>query len=231
MTIVTTDPLQADGTNPAKPGAKPDADVQPLLQAAFAMEREGQPQIAGLPGGVRAAIFEVGRITPAAPAPLAEIRSTVAADWTRRQASDAASAAADKVLAAMNKKQPMEAAAKLAGTALPPINPLNTTREALAAMQPRVPAPLALLFSMAKGTTRKIAAPNEGGWLIVELDQVVPGQVAPNDPLIQQASSELGKTTGREYEEQLRSAIAREIGSTRSGTAIRTVRTNLVGAQ
>ena len=231
LTIVTTDPLQADGTNPAKPGAKPDADVQPLLQAAFAMEREGQPQIAGLPGGVRAAIFEVGRITPAAPAPLAEIRSTVAADWTRRQASDAASAAADKVLAAMNKKQPMEAAAKLAGTALPPINPLNTTREALAAMQPRVPAPLALLFSMAKGTTRKIAAPNEGGWLIVELDQVVPGQVAPNDPLIQQASSELGKTTGREYEEQLRSAIAREIGSTRSGTAIRTVRTNLVGAQ
>ncbi len=231
LTIVTTDPLQADGTNPAKPGAKPDADVQPLLQAAFAMEREGQPQIAGLPGGIRAAIFEVGRITAAAPAPLAEIRSTVAADWTRRQASDAASAAADKVLAAMNRKQPMDAAAKLAGAALPPITPLNTTREALSAMQPRVPAPLALLFSMAKGSSRKIAAPNEGGWVIVELDQIVPGQIAANDPLIQQASSELGKATGREYEEQLRSAIAREIGSTRNATAIRTVRTNLAGAQ
>lgn len=231
LTIVTTDPLQADGTIPAKPEQKIETDVQPLLQAAFAMEREGQPQIAGLPGGIRAAIFEVGTITPAAPAPLAQIRQTVVADWTRRQASDAASAAADKVLAAINKKQPMDAAAKLAGAALPPIQPLNTSREALAAMQGRVPAPLALLFSIAKGTTRKVAAPNEAGWLLVELDSIVPGQVAANDPLIQQAQTELAKATGHEYEEQLRAAIAREVGSTRSATAIRAVRSNLVGAQ
>jgi len=55
--------------------------------------------------------------------------------------------------------------------------------------------------------------------------------IAPNDPLIQQASSDLGKATGREYEEQLRAAITHAIGSKRNETAIRTVRANLSGAQ
>ena len=82
LTVITTDPLLADGTVAGKPDTKAPADVQPLLQTAFSMEREGQPQIAGLPGGARAAVFDVGSIIPAAPAPLAEIKATVAQDFS-----------------------------------------------------------------------------------------------------------------------------------------------------
>ena len=231
LTVVTSDPLLADGTVPEKPGTKVSPDLQPLLQTAFSMEHEGQPQIAGLPGGLRAAVFEVGRITPAAPAPLNDIKAAVAKDWTLQHGADAAAAAADKVLAAMAKKATLADASRALGVALPPINPLAFTREQLGQMQGRVPAPLALLFSMKAGTTKKMAAPNGAGWLVITLDTIEPGTVAPNDPMIQQASTELGKATGHEYEEQLRAAIAHDIGPKRNEAAIRTVRSNLSGAQ
>jgi len=231
LTVLTTDAVQSDGTVPGKPQAKISPDVQPLLQTAFGMEREGQPQIAALPGGARFAVYDVGTITAAAPAALGEIKPQVAADWTRQNGAVAAAAAADKVLAALGKKTPIGDAAKALGVALPPVNPLSFTREQLGQMQNRVPAPLALMFSMARGTAKKIAAPNQAGWLVVSLDAIEPGTIAPNDPLIQQESSDLGKATGREYEEQLRAAITHAIGSKRNETAIRTVRANLSGAQ
>jgi len=231
LTVVTTDAVQADGTVPGKPEAKVSPDVQPLLQTAFGMEREGQPQIAALPGGARFAVYDVGTITPAAPAALGDIKPQVAADWTRQHGAEAAAAAADKVLAALGKKTSIGDAAKALGVALPPVDPLSFTREQLGQMQGRVPAPLALLFSMSQGTARKIAAPNQAGWLVVSLDTIVPGTIAPGDPLIQQASSDLGKATGREYEEQLRTAITHVIGAKRNESAIRTVRSTLSGAQ
>lgn len=230
LTVLTSPAVQADGTLPDKPGEKLSGDVQPLLQAAFAMEHEGQPQIAGLPGGTRAAVFDVGTIVAATPAPLAEIKATVAADWARNQGAQAAAAAADKVLAALAKKTPLADAAKSLGVALPTVSPLSFTREQLAQMQGRVPPSLALLFSMAAGTAKKLAAPNAAGWVVVTLDTIEPGKVAPNDPIVQQAAGDLGKATGREYQEQLRTAIAHEIGAKRNPAAVATVRTNLIGS-
>ncbi|WP_353228597.1 SurA N-terminal domain-containing protein [Novosphingobium sp.] len=231
LTVTTTDALQADGTVPGKPDAKPSPDVQPLLQTAFSMDHEGQPQIAALPGTLRAAVYDVGTITPAAPAALAEIKAVVAADWTRQQGSDAAAAAADKVLAALGKKMSLDAAIKSLGLALPPIKPIEATREQLSAMKPRPPAPLVMMFSMSAGTAKKVAGPNQAGWLVVSLATITAGTVPADDPSLALAAGDLGKATGREYEAQLRTAITREIGSKRNEAAIRTVRGNLTGAQ
>jgi peptidyl-prolyl cis-trans isomerase D len=229
LTVATSPAVQADGTLPDKAGEKLSPDLQPLLQAAFAMEREGQPQIAGLPGGTRAVVFDVGTISAATPAPLAEIKATVAADWARQQGAQAGSAAADKVLAALAKKTPLADAAKSLGVAVPQISPLSFTRAQLSQMQGRVPPALALLFSMAKGTAKKLAAPNQAGWIVVVLDDIEPGKIGPNDPIVEQAAGDLGKATGREYQEQLRTAIAHEIGAKRNPAAVATVRTNLTG--
>lgn len=229
LTVQTTDALQADGTVPGKPDVKAPADVQPLLQTAFSMEREGQPQIAGLPGGLRAALFDVGTITAAAPAALAEVKAQVARDWAQQKGSDAAAAAADKVLAAMARKSSLADASKALGVALPPLNPLAVTRAQLAQMQGRVPAPLALLFSMAKGSVKKLAAPNQAGWVVVELDTVEPGTIKQDDPMVVQAENDLGKATGREYQEQLRTAITHEVGSKRNQAAIANVQGQLAG--
>ncbi len=231
LTVITTGAVIADGTEPGQPAAKPATDLQPLLATAFGMEREGQPQIAALPGGARFALFDVGTITAATPAPLAEVKAQVASDWMRQQGAAAAGAAADKILAALTAKTPLATAVHELGVALPPVNPLAYTREQVAQMKDRVPAPVAQMFAMRLGTAHKLAAPNQAGWVVVTLDTITPGSVAPNDPTLAAASSTLGKVLAREYEQQLRTAIAREIGSKRNAAAIRTLGASLSGAQ
>ncbi len=120
LTVIVTDPLQADGTVPGKPTIKPNADVTPLIQTAFGMEREGQPQVAELKAGARYVIFDVGQITPAAAPPLAEVREKVLADLTMARGYGAAKAASDKLLAALARKTPLADAVKALGVTLPP---------------------------------------------------------------------------------------------------------------
>lgn len=231
LTLATTEPLLADGSVAGKNGEKAPDAIKPLLQTAFSMEHEGQPQIAAVPATGQLVAWDVGQIIPASPAPLAEIRAAVVADWTRAKGAAAAGAAADKVLAAIARKTPMDQAAKALGVTLPPIDHVRYTREQVAQMQPRPPAPLSQLFTMLQGTSRKLAANNNAGWLVITLDSVQPGSVAANDPKVTQAATELARAVGNEYEAELRSAITREIGARRNAAAIAKVRENLTGTQ
>ena len=231
LTVITTDPLQADGTVPGRPDIKPNGDVTPLIQAAFAMEREGQPQVTELQAGTRYAIFDVGQITPAAPPPLAEVRDKVLADLTMSRGYGAAKAATDKLLAALKNKTALADAVKGLGVALPAAQPVAMPRQQLTAMQDKVPAMLSLMFAMAQGTAKRLEVPGKAGWLVVVLNRVVPGKVAPGDPLVAQAQSELGQLTGREYVDQLRAAVREAVGVKRNDAAIAALRTQLLGGQ
>ncbi len=231
LTLITTDPILANGTVPGKPPGALSADLAPLVQTVFTMEREGEPQVAEVVPGKRVAIFDVARINPAAPPPLAEIRTQVAADFARSQGLGAAKTAADKLIAALDKGAPMADALKALGQALPPSREVALSREQLNTMQGRVPAPLALMFAMAQGTAKRLEAPNKEGWLVVSLRKITPGQVAPNDPVIEQARRELGDAAGQEYAFALRAAMRGEVGVKRNEAAIRAVRTQLLGGQ
>ena len=231
LSLVTTDPLQADGTVPGRPDIKPNADVTPLIPAAFGMEREGQPQVAELKAGERYVIFDVSQITPAAPPPLAEIREKVVADLKTTRGFGAAKAATDKLLAALARKVPLADAVKTLGTALPPAQPISMPRQQLAAMQPKVPAALALLFEMAQGTAKRLEAPDKGGFLVVVLGKITPGAVKADDPFFARARLELGQLLGREYVDQLRTAVREAVGVKRNDAAIAALRTQLAGGQ
>jgi peptidyl-prolyl cis-trans isomerase D len=231
LTLTVTDPLQADGTVPGKPTIKPNADVTPLIQTAFAMEREGQPQVAELQAGSRYVIFDVGQIAPAAPPPLAEVREQVIADFNMARGYGAAKAASDKLLAALARKTALPDALKALGAALPPPQPVAMSREQLTAMQPKVPATLTLMFAMAQGTAKRLEAPGKGGFVVVLLNKIVPGQVKPDDPVLAQARVELGQLAGREYVDQLRAAVREVVGVKRNEAAIAALRTQLLGGQ
>ncbi|MEO0033965.1 MAG: hypothetical protein RIS94_3723 [Pseudomonadota bacterium] len=231
LTIVTSEPVQSDGTLYGKPGQKAPAEVLALVQAAFGMEREGQPQVAELAQGTQVALFDVGQITQAAPAPLAEIKGRVAGDWALDQGATAARAAADKVMAATAKKTSLADAVKALALPGTTIDPITMSREQLTAMQPRIPAPLALMFAMAKGTTKRLEAPNKAGWLIVALNNVIPGQLPATDPLVAQAARELSQSTAREYADQLRAAMKAEVGVKTYPNAVASLRKQLGGSQ
>jgi peptidyl-prolyl cis-trans isomerase D len=231
LSLVTTDPLQADGTVPGRPDIKPNADVTPLIPAAFGMEREGQPQVAELKAGERYVVFDVSQITPAAPPPLAEVREKVVADLKTTRGFGAAKAATDKLMAALARKMPLADAVKTLGTALPPAQPVTMPRQQLAAMQPKVPAALALLFEMAQGSAKRLEAPDKGGFLVVVLGKITPGAVKADDPFLARARVELGQLLGREYVDQLRAAVREAVGVKRNDAAIAALRTQLAGGQ
>ena len=231
LTLITTDPILADGSVPGKPPGALAPDVAPLVQTVFTMEREGEPQVAEVLPGKRVAIFDVAQINPAAPPPLAEIRAQVAADFSRSKGQGAAKAAADKMIAALGKGTSMADALKAIGAPIPPAREVTMSRQQVNSIQGRVPAPLALLFAMAQGTAKRLEAPGNQGWLIVNLRKIIPGQVAPNDPAIDQARTELGGAAGEEYAYALRAAMRDVVGVTRNENAIRAVRTQLIGGQ
>jgi peptidyl-prolyl cis-trans isomerase D len=225
--IQATKPLTAEGR---VYGTTETADkiLAPALQSAFEMD-EGEPQIAEVVPGKTFLVYEAERITPSAPAPLAEIGDTVKADWRRAQGDAAARAAADRVLALVAKGTPLAQALASEKKALPAVKPVSMTREQLAQVGQRVPPPLALLFSMARGTTKKLEAPANAGWYVIQVQSIEPGKLAPNDPLVAQARQGLGQLAGREYGEELRTAIRDEVGVERNAKAIAAVRKQLTG--
>ena len=106
---------------------------------------------------------------------------------------------------------------------------IDLTRQQLAAMQGQFPAPIALLFSMAEGTTKRLEAPDDSGWFVVDLQDIEAGTVESGDPLLAQASVDLSTSMGREYADQLRVGLRKELGVERNETAIEAVRKQLVG--
>ncbi len=202
--------------------------LAPALQTAFQMQ-EGQPQLAEVKPGEQFLLFEAGDITPSAAAPLKEIREDVVADWRLAQGSDAAKKAAQRVLDRMKKGQSLQQAMAAEDKRLPPVEQLNLTREELLRNRQGVIPPLALFFSMAQNTTKRLAAPRDGGWFIVDLDKIEPATFSADDPLFAQVRAQLGSTLGQEYAEQLRNAIRADVGVKRNGDAIAAVRQQLAG--
>lgn len=231
LSLITTDPLEANGTVPGRPDIKPNADVTPLLQAAFGMEREGEPQVAELKAGERYVIFDVGQITPAAPPPLAEVKDKVAADLQTSRGYGAAKAATEKLMAALARKTPLAEAIRTLGVTVPPAQAVTMPREQLNAMQPKIPATLQLMFEMAQGSAKKLEVPDKAGFLVVVLSKITPGAVKADDPFVARAKVELGQLTGREYVDELRMAVRDAVGVKRNEPAIAALRTQLTGGQ
>ena len=230
LTIQTSEALTADGQVYGKPGQTAPAVLGPALQAAFAMEGEGEPQLAELEAGKTFMIFDVSEITASAPAPLTEIRSEVATGVMLEKGSALAKAAADKIVAAARKGTDLGAAMASLGMSLPPVDRVSMGRQEMAAMGQRTPPPFRVLFSMAQGTVKLLPAPNNRGWYVIALNQIVPGQVAAGDPRLAQVRQELGRLSGMEYAAALRRAAQLEVGVERNEAAIRAVRNQLTGA-
>lgn len=229
LNVAITKPALADGRIYGAQGETVPPMLSPVLQVAFQME-EGEPQLAPLVPGETFLIFDVSDITPSAVAPLAEIRSDVIAAWKQEQGTKAAKQAADRILARLRQGMTMTAALAAEKKALPALESVNLNREELG-RQGRVPSSLALMFSMAQGTVKKLEAPSDGGWYVVQLQKVEPGNVAAGDALIPATLRQLGAASGDEYVQQFIAAAQREIGVERNEEAIKAVSAQLTGQQ
>jgi peptidyl-prolyl cis-trans isomerase D len=227
--IETTPPLTAAGEVYGTRDEKAPEVLAPVVSTAFQMEDEGNPQLAEVVRGETFMVFEVGEITPSATAPLAEIKPELVGAWKLAEGNKAAKAAADRVIKRLGEGESLAAALRAENKPLPPPDSINLTRQELAARGQEVPPPLALFFSMAQGTTKKLEVPGDRGWFVVDLDSIEAGKVDPEDPQLASVESGLGAAAGREYAEQLRQAIREEMKVERNDAAIDAVAKQLTG--
>ena len=224
LTLQETPALTADGQVYGQPGKTAPPLLAKVVQTAFSMEGEGQPQLAEVDPGKAFLVYDVTAV-----APLGEIKADVTAAFAQDSGATAAKAAGDKVIALTKRGTDLAAALASLGVTLPPLQPVNMGREQLNAAKQQIPPPLLLLFSMARGTTKLLPAPDNRGWFVVSLKDIVPGKVDPADPMLQSAQAELGQLAGREYSQQLAAAIRKELGVKRNEPAIRALHTQLAG--
>lgn len=227
LSIETTGPLTADGQVYGTGETAP-ALVQPAIATAFQMS-ESDPQVAEVERGETFLLFEVARITEAATAPLAEIREQVAADWRQARGQAAAREAAEAILARVREGAELGPTARDVSSQVE-VQQVDLTREQLAQQaNRRIPPPLALMFSMAEGTAKRLEAGQDAGWYVVSLQDIEAGDVTDDDSLIAQANRALGPLYGDEYVEQLVAAAQTAQGVERNDAAIAAVRRQLLG--
>lgn len=225
--LQATPPITADGRVYGENETVTE-ELRPALQTAFQME-EGEPQIAEVARGELFLIFEANRITESATAPLNEIRDQVATDWRRSQGQAEAREAADRVIARLDDGESLSAAMRAVNPQLTQVDQVDLRREQLFQSGERIPPPLALMFSMAQGSQKRLAAPLDTGWFVVSLDSIEAGTIAEDDPILAQARAQLGQIAGQEYAEQFVNAMRDAVGVERNDVAIEALRRQMAG--
>lgn len=228
LELQTTAPLTATGQVYGTLQRAPDV-LAPVLNFAFQIN-EGDTEIGALPGGENFLLYEVARITPSAAAPLAEIREEAIAAWRSTRGDELAEAAADRILARVQEGRTLAEAVAAEEAAIRAPEDVEYSREQLARLQGRnVPAPVALMFGMAQGTTKKLEGTRDQGWYVVALDSITLDELEENDPIIDQAKAQVAQAWSGEYAEQMLRAMRAAIGVERNQTAIDAVRRQLLG--
>ncbi|MXO59608.1 peptidylprolyl isomerase [Altererythrobacter salegens] len=226
ITLKDTAPLTADGRVYGKPEAAP-PELASALKTAFEMQ-EGEPQIAEIVPGQTFLVFGVSDITASAVAPLAEIRDDVTGDWRRSEGAKAAKAAADRIMKAVDGGKTLAEAVAAEKVALPRPEAISMGREELARAG-QVPPVLALFFSMAQGTTKRLEGPRDQGWFVAHLDSITLPEVQGDDPLIGQTRQQLASVFGDEYAEQFVRAAMADVGTEKNQAAIDATLRQLTG--
>jgi len=227
--VVTTPPVLANGTAPDLPTWAAPAELPVLLRPAFEASPDDDPTVETIGAGNTHALLSVVRIVPAAPAPLAKIRDTVVRDLLMKRASDRARAVATAIVAKANAGTPLAQAFAEAGMRLPPVEKAGGRQMDLARSDRPVPPPLAMLFSMARGKTKLMPAPENQGWFVVHLDTVTPGDPKSAPGLVEATRGQFARVVGEEYAEQFSNAVKKDIGVERNDAAVARLKQQLQG--
>lgn len=221
--------VTADGRLFRTPGQSIDPELRPILATAFQMD-ESEPQLAEIVPGQQFLVFDVSDITESAAPPIAEVRDEVVLAWRLARGSENAQAVANRILAEVRSGTDLATAVREENAELTQIEDIDLSRrQLLANPQQRVPAPLALFFSMAQGSTKLLEDNNELGWYVVDLDRIVAEPVEEGAEIVEQTQEQLAPALIAEYNAQLTRAIREQVGIERNPEAIEALRRTLAG--
>ena len=222
----STEPVLANGRNPDKPDAEPDAQIAPLVRAGFQMDVGGEPQIVAI-DDTHFAVVTVGRVVPATPRPLKDIRDAVARDYRIDKGVAQAREVASQVVEAVAKGKSFEDALDATRKVYRYEN-IDVSRAELARAQQQIPPQIELLFSMTPKKARLIEAPQRQGYFVVYLDAIEQHDPRSQQDLIQGVRGSIARGVGNEFAQQMLTAIQRDLGVKRNQDVIDRVRKDLL---
>lgn len=227
---VTTTPLvMANGTSRADVSYKMPPGLAPALKSGFELAPNDPPDVVSLPGDTGVAVVSPAEIVPSAPAPLASIGERVTADWLSDQASLRARAAATQIAARASGGASLADALKSAGLALPAPQRVAARRIQIVNGQGVIPQPLKVLFTFGAGKAQMGAMPN-GGFFVVKVNKITPGNALLSPGLIGQVRNELGQAASQDYAQEFVADLKREMKAKRNNSAIEAFRARLLSS-
>ncbi len=221
LTIQSQAPVTDKGIAAGQPPLT--GDLALLAARAFKHESADGPVVEDLGGG-RLVVIETATVLPAAPPPIKEVMPLALAGATQDKAMKAAKAKADAIVASVKKGTVFAKA--IADAGLPSPRPLVARRIDLANAR-EVPAAARAFLNAAPGSTQAIAIP--GGWALVHVDRIVPGDPRSQPGLIEQSRREVGAALPAEMAEGLARASMAAVKTDRNDTTIRALRQRLTG--
>ncbi len=228
LTVETSPKLMANGQNPDNPGYKAIPEMQTLLQAAFQIEEGGDAQLIEVVPNERYAIISVAEVEAAAPPPLAKVKLAIVQNWAMAEGAKKAKAAAEQVKKAIASGKSLNQALAALNVPLPAPQTIAGTRGELRQQGKQLPPPLMLLFSMKNGTAKTLAAPNNAGWFVVQLSEVLKGDASGNKELLANASNEITTLLRQEHAAQFVNAALKSAGVKRNDEALAALRKQLL---
>lgn len=227
LAVTPTPLVTAAGTSRSDASYKLPPELAPALKTGFEIAPNDPPEIVTLPGDAGYAVVSPGQIVPAAPAPLASIREQVASDWINDQATQRARAAATQIAAKAIGSVSLADAVKVVGVAIPATRPIAARRIQISDAQGNVPPALKLLFTVGEGKSRMAPNPQGGGFFVVKVNKITPGNALLSPGLIGQVQGELNQSSSQDYALQFVADLKREMKAKRNDGAIQAFKTRL----
>ncbi|NJM50941.1 MAG: hypothetical protein HC843_08740 [Sphingomonadales bacterium] len=220
LKVETTPKLLATGQNPNDPNYRPKPEMGAILPAAFQLEEGGEAQLIEVEKGKSFAMVSLAELKKAAPPPLAEVRDMIMQQWKLAQGAGKAKAVAEQVQKAVISGKSLPEAIKALNIKTQPTQSITASRAELQQPGQNLPPALLLLFSMKQGTAKTLAVPNNNGWLVIKLNNIVKGDASKNAGIVTAKTAELSALMSREQAAQLVAAATKQVGVKKNEGAI-----------
>ena len=227
LAVTETPLVTAQGKQLADPKFAFPAELAGALKSGFELTPDDKPVVETLPKDAGFALVSLGKIVPPAPAPLAEIRARVIADWTTQQGFALARVAATTVAAKVAAGQPFAQAIAAVGVKLPPPTPIHARRAQLQQAPPALLPPLKMLFSLSEGKSRMVSMPAANAFAVVRAVKIIPGNASTQPALIAQVQGQFQRGASDELAQQFLAAAQGSVGVTRNEAALAATRQRL----
>lgn len=198
-----------------------------IIPVAFEMD-EAEPQLAETVPGQVFMIYDVSQVTRSATAPLTEIREQVVTAWRVDEGMKAAGEAASRVLARVEAGSSLADAVREEEVSITAPERLQLSR-AQVEQSGRLPPAIALFFSMAEGTAKRLESPQTLGWFVIQLDDIDAPEIADDNPIIASTRDQLLPFLTDEYSQQFVNAAENSMEIDINQVAVDAVAAQLTG--